>query len=210
MRAYFPNWEMKAGETYISNDKCFGEWINWDIFVLSEDKAAIEYDLLELKDSRIYFWRLFYDQKFHDIFNNFDYVDEDLLRQFAATWTKKSVKEIESLYQEQGNIEDTLFRVSVQGSDEISDFIKAFVTQFPNAEWRLLYLFAEDEAGYSFRETYPFASQGGVFTLSISEKSGSQCEIRLVLVLTSDNDGKIIRQEVFYEAESLIECGLAN
>jgi len=206
----FPNWKMKTGETYISNGKCLGEWINWGIFTFSEDNVAIEYDLFELKDDRINFWRLFYDQKFHDIFFNLEYVEEDYLHRFADIWTNKSLNEMESLYEEQCTVEDTLFGVSLEGSEEISDFIRSFIVQFPDAEWKLLYPFAEDEAGYSLKEAYPFPSQGGVFELTTSDKSGEKCKVRIVLILKLNDDEKITQQETFYDAGSLIKCGLAE
>ena len=57
---------MKAGETYISKNECFGTWVNW--FSNLRDTTLTEFDLLESQDGKISFWRLFYDQNFYQFF----------------------------------------------------------------------------------------------------------------------------------------------
>jgi len=118
--------------------------------------------------------------------------------------------EIRSLYKEDCQIEYTLFGVFVIGSDEISNYTESFITQFPNAKCQLMNPFAEEKACPTFQEKYPYASQGGYLGSTISDGDGNQCEIRLLLVLTTDDEGKIIKQKNYYDGESLIEWWLAE
>jgi hypothetical protein len=44
----------------------------------------------------------------------------------------------------------------------------------------------------------------------VKDTEGNPCEIRAVVILTPDKEGKIQSQEVFYNADSLIACGWAK
>lgn len=206
----FGPWEMKAGEAYISEDHCMGEWVNWNVFRITEEDPATEYDWLEYEDGRISFWRLFYDQKFQDEFGASDRIHTAFLEQFAETWTSQDTGAIASLYSTEGQIEDTLFGVSVKGTKKIADFAEAYSNQFPGAAWRLVDPFAEEEAGKRYKEEYPFTYQGGVYAVKLPQGEDSACELRLIVLLAPDDEGNILNQKVFYEAQSLIDCGLAE
>ena len=61
----FPEWPMAPGDTYISADKCAGEWVVWDIMSFTQDEPGVEFDVLETRDDKISYWRLLYDQAFY-------------------------------------------------------------------------------------------------------------------------------------------------
>lgn len=210
MWLYFRDWEMRAGETYISDDICFGQWMNWSIFSFTEEEPGIEYDWLEFNDEGIHFWRLFYDEEFQAVFNHPERISNDFLTAFVNTWSAQETDAIGAIYGKDAQIEDSLFGLQLSGVDEIQAFAASFFTQFPNAEWRLVDSFGEEEAVRLRDEEYPFVYQGGIMEIEIPDSETGSCTIVLAVLLAPDEEGKILRQMMFYEPQSLINCGLAE
>ncbi len=206
----FSLWEMKAGEVYISKNQCMGEWVNWNVMGFSQDDPGLEYDLLDFQNDKISFWRLFYDQKFCEAFNEPERIDDAFLSQFASTWSSGNITEIKNLYSSQAVYEDTLFDVSITGSRKISNYASSLFNQFPGIEWHKLYPFGEGKALGAYKDDYPFASQGALFEITLQDEDNKPCEIRAVIILTRNDKNKIVRQIILYDAESLVECGLAK
>jgi hypothetical protein len=202
MYGMFPNWQMETGEVYISKDKCFGSWVNWGVMGLTQENPGVEYDLLETRDNKISFWRLFYDQNF-----GFSFIDNELLSQFATIWSQGDVSEIKIFYSEDAKLEDTLFGVSADTQQKIAAYAESIFTKSPEASWELLTPFAETSAKNAYHEQYPFSSQGGVFVIRVDDANGDTCEIRSIVILTPDGQGKIQAQETFYDADTLMACG---
>jgi len=206
----FSKWEMKAGEVYISKNECVGEWINWNVLGIPQDSPGMEFDLINFRDDKISFWRLFYDQKFWEIFNEPHKIDNDFLNQFASTWSGGIKKEIKQLYSRDAVYEDTLFNISHTGSNNISIYASSYFDQFPQAKWTVMHTFAERKALSGFKDDYPFASQGALFEITLQGEDTEPCQIRAVIILTPNHEKQIIKQQIFYDAESIVECGLAK
>lgn len=208
----FPDWGMAAGDTYISQDQCFGTWINWGVFGFTQEDPGREYDLLETRGDKISHWTLYYDQKFHSAFDfeEIDVVDADFLAHFAAAWSSGDVAQVEALYTEDASLEDTLYNVSISGNQAIAQYAKQVFNQSPGASWEVLETFAESKAKFPYEEEYPFSAQGGVFGINVNDPQGNRCQIRAVVVLTPNDDGLIFSQSVFYNAETLVACGWAE
>ena len=80
----FKTWQVELGETYISGDECFVTVINFDIFDLTKDNPGLEFDVLETRDGKISFWRLFYDQSFNEILKDEDQINHEFISSFAT------------------------------------------------------------------------------------------------------------------------------
>jgi hypothetical protein len=206
----FPDWQMESGETYISKDLCLGTWINWGLFGFTQESPGIEFDLLETREHKISFWRLFYDQNFWQAWGIKNKVEHDLLSEFAASWSGGKLRPLMRLYAADIRLEDTLFGISVTGQRALKNYAEGFFANYPEASWELLYPFAESKATSSLKEHYPYASQGGVFAISVKDSDGDPCEIRTVVILTPDEEGKIQSQQIFYEADTLLACDWAE
>jgi hypothetical protein len=201
---YFPNWQMKAGETYISKNECFGTWVNW--FNNLQDNVETEFDLLQTQGGKISFWRLFFDEKFYRMFGYPKYIKNDFLAQYASSWSSGKTNEILKLYSTNATLEDTLFGISISGEEAIGDYADSILAKSSGANWELIHPFAEGE-----RDTADYTnSHGGVYAITVKDTEGNPCEIRAVVILTPDKEGKIQSQEVFYNADSLIACGWAK
>ncbi|HEY9121755.1 MAG TPA: nuclear transport factor 2 family protein [Brevefilum sp.] len=210
MWQFFPEWEMKVGSTYISKEACLGEWINWNVFSFSEEDPGIEFDLLNYQDDKVHYWRAFYDKKFLDIFSHGDYIDENLLKNFASAWSSDDPTKIVEIYSDDALIIDTLFDISLDGNTAISEYADAYIRQFPGVKWDLVYSFAEDYSEYSSNTENPFHPQGGVFSITLQILDNDPCEIKAVVLLTPDNENKITEQSIYYDADSIVRCGLAK
>ena len=199
----FPNWQMKAGQTYISQGECLGTWMFWDTSGWKEHDPGMEFDILETRDGKISFWRLFYDQHFDS-----ERIDEEFLELFASTWSQGTPDKLMEIYSQDAVLEDTLFGVTASGTDEIRAYGEKYLAAHPGTSWELVYPFAEDD--YFNAESEVLASKGGVFTINTFDDQGNSCQIQAVLILTPDLEGKIQGQKTFYEAVSFVACGWAQ
>jgi ketosteroid isomerase-like protein len=207
--AEFPKWEMKDGNNYLSEDACLGEWINWGIFTFSEDDPGLEFDLLNFRESQISYWRLYYDRKFLNVFGHGYYIDENLLNDFGAAWSSDDPDKIAEIYSDNASLTDSLFDISLEGNNAISDYAAAYFAQFPGVQWKLTYAFAENYPK-NIKEDNPFHPIGGVYTITIQDSDQSSCDIQAVVLISPDNDHQIMEQTIYYDGESLINCRLAN
>jgi hypothetical protein len=196
-------------ETYISKDECFASDFAWGIFQFPQDDPGIDYGLYFLKDGKISSWRQMYDKHFLDVIQRGD-IDYDFLSQFVSSWSGGDINKIMKIYSNDAKLEDTLFGVAVSGRGAIKDYANSFFAKSPGANWKMLEPFAENYATGEWQEQYPFQSQGGVYSITVKDTAGNPCEIRAIVLLTPNKDGKIQSQKVFYNADTLLACGWAK
>jgi ketosteroid isomerase-like protein len=199
----FPRWEMKAGPTYISQNECLGTWIFWNTSGWKEEDPGLEFDILETREGKISFWRLFYDRHFDS-----DRIDEVFLQDFAAAWSSGDLESVLGLYSQDAVVEDTLLGVTAFDPEGIRIYADAVLSENPEISWELTYPFAEVD--FANAEAEVLASKGGTFTINTLDGQGSPCQIQAVLILTPDGGGKIQHQKTFYDAGSLKNCGWAD
>lgn len=201
MNMFLSDYTMDAGETYISASDCVGTWLLWGAKGLTEEDPRREFDLIETRDGKISFWRLFYGEKF-----DFAPIDINLLSKFAEVWSAGKSMNTGEIYAEDAILMDSLFRVEAQGLEEIESHADGFNKTNSVTEWELLIPFSEvidsDNAPSDF-----IPSHGGVYQITSTDRQGNVCQVKAVVILTPDQDGKIAQQLTFYQADSLIECG---
>jgi hypothetical protein len=192
MYKQFPNWQMEAGATYISEEQCLGTWINWGVFGLKQSDPGLEYDLMNIRSGRISYWRLFYDPGFFKamlgIVTGGAIIDDDFLSQFASRWSGGDAAELVKIYSQDAELEDSLFGISIVGQQAIADYANWFFARSPGGAWELLYSFAESDASDPYKQQYPFPSQGGVFGIMGKDAGGNPCEIRAAVILTPNDE----------------------
>lgn len=200
-----PNWQMKAGESYISRDQCLGTWISWNLFGITQDDPGTEYDLLDFQEEKISFWRLFYDPRFKKALGGI-IIDPDFLSQFASGWSGGNAAELAKLYAPNAMLEDSLYGMKSVGQPAIQNYANGFFARSPGANWVLIDSFGEGKSR-NFSDLYPHPSQGGVFAIKVTDAGGNPCEIRVAIILTPNEENKIEAQKVFYNADTLLTCG---
>ena len=207
---FFPDWQMQAGETYISkSDECLGTWVNWGVFGFTQESPGNEYDLLTIREGKISFWRLFYDQKFFNALATYYRIKPEFLSQFATAWSGGDPSELVKLYAQNAVLEDSLFGVNITGTLAIQNYATDFINRSPGATWNLITPFAEDRS-VNHPDLYPHPAQGGIYAITVQDKQGNPCEVRTAVILTPDENGIILSQKMFYTAGSLLTCGWAE
>lgn len=207
MFQFFPDWQMQAGETYISKSgECLGTWLNWGVFGFTQDNPGKEYDLFTIRDGKIFYWRLFYDQRFYNAFAFYYRITPDFLSQYASAWSGGDEAELVKLYAENAVLEDSLFGVNITGTLEIQDYATNFWARSPGANWSLVTPFAEDRS-INHPDLYPHPAQGGIYGITVTDKQGKECELRSAVLLTPDEQGMILAQKMYYAADTLLACG---
>jgi ketosteroid isomerase-like protein len=200
--AYFSDWKMDVGESYISQHGCVGTWVNWEIFAGTEEDPALEFDYLEARDGKISFWRLFYDAHFGS-----PITEEEFLREYADAWSSGNVQKIMDFYANRPSLDDSLLGMSLERKNQIKTYVEGILALSPGMEWEVLIPYVEDTSGIDFAEEYPHPSTGGVFGIHVTDEAGNTCMVEAFLMLTPDDDGKIIDHQMFYNEETLVECG---
>jgi ketosteroid isomerase-like protein len=207
----FPEWPMAPGDTYISADKCAGEWVVWDIMSFTQDEPGVEFDVLETRDDKISYWRLLYDQAFYEHWWDSEQIDVAFLNAYAEAWSSGDPDQVAQRYARNGVIEDTLLGVMAKGRNRIATYATNFLEISPNGQWSLDHMFGEgDEIEMPDPKDARNPSDGGVFSVNTTARDGTPCTLRMMVILTPDDDGYIQHQEVFWDAESLSSCGWSN
>jgi ketosteroid isomerase-like protein len=204
-----PNLQQAPKATYISKDECFTSDFALGVFGFTQDYPGIDYGLFFMKDGKISSWRQMYDPHFLGVIERGD-IDYDFLSQFVSSWSGGDINKIMKIYSNDAKLEDNLFGVSVSGKGAIRDYANSFFAKNPGASWEMLEPFAESVARSDYREQYPYPSQGGVYAITVKDSGGNPCEIRAVVILTPNEEGKIQSQKVFYNADALLACGWAK
>ena len=200
---FFADWQMGVGESYISDEGCVGTWLNWGIAEgQTSENPGREFDYLEVKNGKISFWRLFYDASF-----DAERIQQEFLDSYAEAWTSGDVNSIKDFYASNTTLEDSLMGVSISGKGNVGKYISSMMELGGDMEWEVLVPYGEESAPFPYDEEYPQPSTGGVFGIHVTDEAGKACMIEVFLMLTPDDDGKIIDHQMFYNEETLIECG---
>ncbi|MFN2282425.1 MAG: nuclear transport factor 2 family protein, partial [Anaerolineales bacterium] len=185
------DWSMDAGSTYISRSDCLGTWINWGFRGATEENPMTEFDLIEIHEGKISFWRLFYDEEF-----DFSPIDRELLTRFAEVWSARNNHGLEEIYAEDAVLEDSLFGVEAVGLEEIEAYAKALKKGYSLGSWELEIPFSED--GNPDPDLEP--ANGGVYQIASGGMSRNSCQVNAVVILSTNKDGKIAHQLTLYQA----------
>ncbi len=192
------DWGMAAGRTYVSQNDCFGDWINWGFGGYGEDNPRSEFDLVEIRDGKISYWRLFYDPNWDN-----EPMNVGLLEDFGTAWSSGKPQAVAALYAEDAVLEDSLFGINANGREQIERVAAGFKRQHARATWELVTPFDE---GADPAQPDLLPSVGGIYEISIKGLGLKTCPVQAAVILTPDREGLIARQLTMYAAEDLIEC----
>ncbi len=204
---YFGEWNMEAGDTFISGEECVGSWKNWGMADFTHENPGVEYVQLETHDGKISLWRSYYDPNFWRLFHHPERINQQLINQFGSFWTHEKANRISNMYSSEAVVEDTLFDLKATGHQEIAQYFRQFQTKSERSPWILVTPLSEDIAPNSYKDQYPFATQGGVFRVQVKDNLGQPCEIHVLALIEPNEFGKITHQKILYNARTLQECG---
>lgn len=212
MFAFFPEFQWKTLDYFIGSDKFVtiaGFWGgNWGgNKEYTEQDPFIHVFLFEPKEDLIASWRLFYG---YDFLNDNRVISEtaaadmeSMLISYGSAWSSMDSEVVADMYAKDAVRQDALFGEIQEGSKAIKAFTESFFTQYPEAQWTPLELFGER----GFRDK-PQAI-GSSYAIEITDPTGEACEV-MAVVLLHVLDGKIVQEDLYYNADSLIQCGWAQ
>jgi hypothetical protein len=208
---FFPRLQTRARSLYSAGEECLGVYEYFPLslggYDFTEEDPLIEIDLLRTRDSKIYYWALFEDhptiEKQSPDEEGIQWIQEsrNLLDSYAEAWSSGEVDRVADLYASGATREDLTFGERQEGGEEIRSFAGAYFKQYPALSWEL--------------ET-PFSGAlsdgqvtGGTFSIQFDGKKSEACVIKAAVLLWR-SDQEILKESIFYDADSLFECGWAE
>jgi len=205
-----PDLQRKTTRHYIGVDQgvaFYDYWNMWNPFTgYTPEKPWIYVFLFETQGDLISYWRLFEGFEILDKHFINDTAANDLQAMIAAytsAWSSKDSEIVSDLYAKDAIRQDTLFGESQKNRSSIKNFAESFFTWYPNAQWTTLEIFGE--------RAYLDKPQvvGSSFKIQVIDATGKVCKVEAV-VLLHVLEGKIIQEDLYYEPNSLIQCGWAK
>jgi ketosteroid isomerase-like protein len=214
MFQFFPGFQWKTTGYFIDGKKLLTTTEFWEMSwtgkpedKYTEEDPFIHVFLFEREGHLISSWRLFYGWEFlqenHEISETDAEQMKSLVNAYAAAWSSKDLKALTEIYAKDAVRKDSLFDESQDNQSDIQAFAEAFFTWYPDARWTPLEIFGER----LYRDK-PQAV-GSSFKIEIIDATDEVCEVEAV-VLLHVFEGKIIQEDIYYETDSLIQCGWAE
>lgn len=212
MFAYFPEFQWKTLDYFVGSDKFVtiaGFWGgNWGgKKEYTEADPFIHVFLFEPKEEMIASWRLFYG---YDFLNDNRVISEtaaadmkSMLISYGLAWSSMDSEVVADGYAEDALRHDSLFDEHQNGVSEIKAFAESFFYQYPEARWTPQEIFGERAC-----RDKPQAI-GSSYAIEITDPTGEACEV-MVVVLLHVFEGEVIQEDLYYDADSLIQCGWAD
>ena len=159
--------------------------------------------LYETKGDLISYWRLFEGlEMLNKHFIN-DTAANDLqamITAYQSAWSSKDPEVIAEIYAKDAIRNDTLFGENQKGITEIQKFAQSFFSCYPNSQWTAYDVFGEKQ----YEENPQMI--GSSYGIQTTSPSGETCEV-MAVVLLHILDGEIIQEDLYYEPDTLIQCG---
>jgi len=214
MFMFFPCFQWKTTGYFIDGEKLLTTTKFWEMSwtgkpedKYTEENPFIHVFLFEREGELISSWRLFYGWEFLQDNNQISEAEAEQMKSlaaaYAAAWSSADPKTLAELYAKDVIRKDTLFGESQENRNAIEDFAEAFFSWYPNARWTPMEIFGER----AYRDT-PQAV-GSSFKIVVTDAAGEVCEVEAVVLLRIF-EGKIVQEDIYYEPNSLIQCGWAE
>jgi ketosteroid isomerase-like protein len=209
INAYFPSWKTKVTGLFIGKGEGLSVDPLWNVnlgYSFTEDDPMIEVDWFKIRDAQITVWNLFYsldslEKTGHAATTQDLEQARALLSSYQSAWASGDQKKVVNLYTKDAIREDSIFGEQSVGSEAIQSSAEAFFAWYPGAQWTLSLGFGEGQT------RQPLI--GGVFIIKIKDSGGQPCEVRAAALLQT-SQYKITHESLFYEPQTLINCGWAK
>jgi hypothetical protein len=196
----YPDYETRLNDTYLSRHQgivVVNSW-NWEPVPTgtkwTRDHPVTEYHWLKFDGTPNSNWQVFYGQELHEAAGS--PLDQNILQEYASAWSSGSTETVADLYTTDAVRYEPLLWEDKNGISQIEEFASNFFSEYPNTPTELIQSFGDLPEGNFV---------GGIYTLRV-KKFLRTCEIREIVVLKPDNH-KIAMEWVFYQGDTLIDCG---
>jgi ketosteroid isomerase-like protein len=126
-----------------------------------------------------------------------------MLNYYASAWSSMDFEAVANMYAKDALRQDTLFSESQEESKAIKAFAESFFTWYPGAQWTPLVMFGEK--GFHDKPQ----AIGSSYAIEVTDPTGEACEV-MVVVLLHVFEGEIVQEDLYYDTDSLIQCGWAQ
>jgi ketosteroid isomerase-like protein len=209
MTVVVPKWKALSSGWYIGKDGGLSIDPLWDLAIggqaFTQSDLLIDVDWMHTKNGLISDWTVFYGLdalgKMNTISAERMTQSKSLLAAYESAWSGDNANVVGDLYASDAVREDSLFGKNQQGREAILSFVKSFFAWHPGTAWILSLPFGEGQGDA------PIA--GGLFSILVKDTRGQPCAVKAGVLLQAA-DGKIIHETIYYEADSLIQCGWAR
>jgi ketosteroid isomerase-like protein len=209
MNVAVPKWKAVSSDWYIGKDGGLSVDPLWDLSIgghaFTQGDLLMDVDWMQTQNSLVSVWTVFYGL---DAMGKMGMISMDRMTQsksqlaaYEAAWSGGNAKVVSSLYASEAVREDSLFGETQNGQAAISSFAKSFFAWYPSAPWRLTVAFGEGQGDA--------AMVGGLFDILVKDSSGQPCAVKAGVLLQADS-GKITHETIYYQPDSLIQCGWAR
>jgi hypothetical protein len=195
-----PNLECRLVDTFIGSEDGFVRDDCWNAWGTTKDNPELSYDWFTLRNGKISYWWTFTSDENLATLDPPTIVDQKLLQDYATAWSSGDPEEVASLYDPETVRSDSLYGESQQGSSTVKEFATKFFTWYPGVRLELLQSFGENPISIK---------NGGEYVFHVFDQAGQLCDVSAIILLEPSQD-KIIKEWVFYNADSLIACGWAQ
>lgn len=207
----YPDFQWEVDQVFVASDVALAVTRGWDIELRGlnfvEDDPLWEFDRIEVDPhGRLGRWTLFYGLTTYRAWSALDSRLDDaesLVRAYAEAWGSGDSASVAALYTADARRVDSLFGVELEGVDAIETHAEQFSSWLSDAALTARFIFSDTRLGFRDPERI-----GAVFTLRGVDADGSACDIDMAVILSS-TEGKVIHDEVFWDADSLLACGWA-
>ena len=206
----FPNLQRQATSHYIGVEEGMAIYDYWGWRIgakqYTREDPFIYVFLYKIQDDLISEWHLF--EGIEALEANFisetaSVETRAVISSYASTWSSGDPKSVAEMYANDAVRHDSLFEENQQGTKAIKDFAESFFTTYPDVQWTSNETFGEKPV-----EDKPQAV-GSSFKIEVTNPSGIPCDLEAVVLLYV-LEGKIIQEDIYYEPDSLIQCGWAE
>jgi hypothetical protein len=208
---FFPRLQTRLRSLYIAGEDCLGVYEYFPLelggYAFTPEDPLIEIDMFRLRGDWISYWALFENhetiEKQYSDTEVLQRLEQDrmLLERFAQAWSSNKVGDVVDLYAEGATREDLTFAEMNSGRQEIRSAARTYFKLFPEVDWELQMPFLGYHSGLNVA--------GGIFAIQIGEQSSQACTIEAA-VLLSQSDEEIVKESIYYDTDSLLECGWAE
>jgi hypothetical protein len=196
----YPDYEARLRDTYLSRHQgivVVDSW-NWEPVPAgtrwTSDHPVTEYHWLKSDYGSVSHWQVMFGQELHEAAGS--PLDQEMLRDYASAWSSGGTEAVMDLYARDAVRYEPLLWNNKYGLAQIEEFANNYFTEYPDTPVELI---------QSFGDLTEASLVGGVYTIRV-KNFWRTCDIRELVIFKLDED-KIATEWVFYQGDTLIDCG---
>jgi hypothetical protein len=199
-----PDYAASIEDTFIGHEDGFIFYKMWNWAERPQENPLLAFDRYILREGKIAEYWIFWDAKaLAESFSGWQgaELDPKPLLDYASAWSSGDPKTVANMYSPYVERQDTLFGYDQQNSNAVKEFAADFFAWYPGVRLELL-------DSFKLRNSTP-TFIGGMYAIHVTDQAGKPCDVHAIILLETIPD-QIIKEWMYYNADSLIACGWAK